>query len=243
MQQERQEASPDRPAPHPSTPRILHVIHGLEFDGGIEVWLLHLLRHIDRRDYPTDVLVLSRPGGALEGDYRALGCQIFHCPERNPWSVDRRLTQILAAHGPYDIVHSHMHHFGGLIVRRAARQRVPIRNHPQPQRYPEGGERGRFPAPGIHTTDAAMDRALRHLPHRHQRPGCRRPVWPRMAGFLHDCSLGPRFLLVRTAWTCRPGARIPRHTARRLGARPCRQVPSPQEPRYGDRCGGGGVPE
>jgi glycosyltransferase involved in cell wall biosynthesis len=125
--QQYQEASQGRPTPDLSGPRILHVIHSLEFDGGIEVWLLHLLRHIDRRRYPTDVLVLNAPGGALEDDFRSLGCQIFYCPERNPWSVRRRLAQILADHGPYDIVHSHVHHFGGFIMRFAARQGVPIR--------------------------------------------------------------------------------------------------------------------
>ena len=127
MQQEHQEASPERSAPYSPEPRILHVIHGLEFDGGIEVWLLHLLRHIDRRSYPTDVLVLNTPGGALEGDFRSLGCRIFYCPERNPWSVRRHLARILADHGPYDIVHSHVHHFGGMVLRIAARQGAPIR--------------------------------------------------------------------------------------------------------------------
>jgi glycosyltransferase involved in cell wall biosynthesis len=126
MRKQHQEASPERSAPCSPEPRILHVIHGLEFDGGIELWLLHLLRQIDRRRYPTDVLVLNKPGGALEDDFRSLGCQILYCPHSKLWATRRRLARILTD-APYDIVHSHVHHFGGFIVRLAARQGVPIR--------------------------------------------------------------------------------------------------------------------
>ena len=130
MQQPSQEIHPERSAQRAgdsTEPRILHVVTNLGFDGGIEVWLLHLLRHIDRRRYPSDVLVLNTPGGALEQDFRALGCRVFYCPQPKPWSIRGRLAEILEDHGPYDILHSHVHHFGGVIVRAAAKLGIPVR--------------------------------------------------------------------------------------------------------------------
>jgi glycosyltransferase involved in cell wall biosynthesis len=108
-------------------PRILQVVTSLD-RGGIEMWLLHLLRHIDRQRYPMDALVLSDRRGPLEGDLRSLGCRAFYCADhRKPWVLRRFMSDLLRRHGPYDIVHSHVHHFGGVIMRIAAKQGVPIR--------------------------------------------------------------------------------------------------------------------
>ncbi len=57
-------------------PRILHVVTSLDH-GGIEIWLLHLLRHIDRERFPTDALVLNERRGPLEGELQSLGCRVF----------------------------------------------------------------------------------------------------------------------------------------------------------------------
>jgi glycosyltransferase involved in cell wall biosynthesis len=117
----------DPPAPDTRSPRILHVISSVD-RGGIEIWLVHLLRHLDRQLYPTDVLVLNDQPGPLEEDLRALGCRVFYCPGfRNPWIRQRRLAEIARRHGPYDIVQSHVHHAGGMILRSAAKSGIPIR--------------------------------------------------------------------------------------------------------------------
>lgn len=116
-----------REAPASVVPRILHVVSSLD-RGGIEMWLLHLLRHIDRQRYPMDVLVLNDRRGPLEGDLRSLGCRAFYCADhRKPWGLQRFMTDVLRRHGPYDIVHSHVHHFGGVVMRIAAKQGVSIR--------------------------------------------------------------------------------------------------------------------
>lgn len=107
--------------------RILHVVHSVDL-GGIEVWLLHLLRHIDRQRFPIDALVLNDRRGPLESELRSLGCRVFYCADpRKPWVLQRFMSDLLRRYGPYDIVHSHVHHFGGMVMRIAAKQGVPIR--------------------------------------------------------------------------------------------------------------------
>jgi glycosyltransferase involved in cell wall biosynthesis len=108
-------------------PRILHVVSSIDY-GGIEIWLLHLLRHIDRHRFPIDILVLNDRRGPLECEMRSLGCRVFYCSNhRKPWALWRFLTQVLRRYGPYDIVHSHVHLFGGALMRIAAEHGVPIR--------------------------------------------------------------------------------------------------------------------
>ncbi len=112
--------------------------------GGIEIWLLHLLRHIDRERFPTDALVLNERRGPLEGELQSLGCRVFYCADhRRPRVLRRFMSDVLRRHGPYDVVHSHVHHFGGMIMRIAAKEGVPIRivHSRNDTRSVEGGSR------------------------------------------------------------------------------------------------------
>lgn len=116
-----------REAPTSVVPRILHVVSSVD-RGGIEMWLLHLLQHIDRQRFPMDALVLSDRHGPLEGELHSLGCRVFYCCDhRKPWVLYRFMSDLMRRYGPYDIMHSHVHHFGGAVIRIAARQGVPIR--------------------------------------------------------------------------------------------------------------------
>ena len=107
--------------------RILHVVSSLE-RGGIEIWLKQVLETIDRERYKMDFLVLRDRAGVLEHELRSLGCRIWVCPSpKNLWRVRLDFAQMLDRCGPYDVVHSHVHHYSGLILRLAARRGVPIR--------------------------------------------------------------------------------------------------------------------
>jgi glycosyltransferase involved in cell wall biosynthesis len=44
-----------------------------------------------------------------------------------PWSYAGNFFRILKEHGPYDVVHSHVHHFSGFTLMLAARAAVPVR--------------------------------------------------------------------------------------------------------------------
>jgi glycosyltransferase involved in cell wall biosynthesis len=110
--------------------RILHVVGGLNV-GGIETWVMHVLRNIDRTKYQIDFLLANRkgPGDFYEEEVLSLGCRIFYCPtnKKQPWNFASNFKHILREHGPYDIVHSHTYHFSGYILWLAHQENVPIR--------------------------------------------------------------------------------------------------------------------
>ena len=107
--------------------RILHVLAGLAY-GGIEIWLLNVLRATDRECYPMDFLVLTDQPGECDDEVWSLGGRVIPCPHpRRPWLVARRVREILRTEGPYAVVHSHVHHYSGFLMRLAAQQGVPVR--------------------------------------------------------------------------------------------------------------------
>lgn len=107
--------------------RILHVVGGMN-RGGVETWLMHLLRHIDRQRFQMDFLVHTSYPCAYDNEIAALGSKIIPClhPSR-PWRYARNLMRILKGHGPYDVVHSHVHHFSGFVLHLAKRAGIPVR--------------------------------------------------------------------------------------------------------------------
>jgi glycosyltransferase involved in cell wall biosynthesis len=107
--------------------RILQVVGGMN-RGGIETWLMHILRHIDRDRVQMDFLVHTTQAEAYDDEIRALGCPIIPCLEPSrPWIYASNFKQLLDKHGPYDIVHSHLHHFNGYVLRLARQAGVPVR--------------------------------------------------------------------------------------------------------------------
>lgn len=107
--------------------RILHVVGGMN-RGGIETWLMHILRHIDRDRFQMDFLVHTDKPCAYDAEIRALGSRIIPCLEYSkPWLYARNFQRILREFGPYDIVHSHVHHFSGYVLYLARKAGVPVR--------------------------------------------------------------------------------------------------------------------
>ncbi|RUR76293.1 putative glycosyltransferase EpsF [Chlorogloeopsis fritschii PCC 6912] len=97
--------------------------------GGIETWLMHILRHIDRDRFQMDFLVHTNQLCAYDQEIRTLGSQIIPCPlnRLQPWNYAANFRRILQVYGPYDIIHSHVHHFSGYILRLAHNSGIPIR--------------------------------------------------------------------------------------------------------------------
>jgi glycosyltransferase involved in cell wall biosynthesis len=107
--------------------RVLQVF-GTMNRGGAETWLMHVMRNIDRKRFQIDFLVHRVAKGSYDDEIRALGSQVIPCPGfKNPLSYSLRLRGLLKEHGPYDVVHSHVHHFSGLILRVAKGVGVPVR--------------------------------------------------------------------------------------------------------------------
>ena len=118
--------SPSKPAADRPV-RVLHVLGQLR-RGGVETWLMHVLRHIDRERFAMDFLVHASAPGQYDAEAQRLGSQILHCPApRRPWRYARRFRMLLQEHGPYDVVHSHVYHYSGLVLRLAQQAGVPRR--------------------------------------------------------------------------------------------------------------------
>jgi glycosyltransferase involved in cell wall biosynthesis len=107
--------------------RVLHVVRAMN-RGGVETWLMHLLRHADPRRVQFDFLVHTNQPAAFDAEIEALGARLIRCPEdhRVPGYGQSVLSSLRAA-GPYDAVHSHVHHFSGYILRLARRAGIPQR--------------------------------------------------------------------------------------------------------------------
>jgi len=107
--------------------RILHVVGGMN-RGGVETWLMHILRNIDRDRFRTDFMVHTDKPCVYDGEVLALGSKIIPClhPSK-PLAYARNFRHIMNEFGPFDVIHSHVHHFSGHILRLARQAGIPVR--------------------------------------------------------------------------------------------------------------------
>lgn len=106
--------------------RVLHVLGSLN-RGGAETWASQVLARVDRSRVEMDFMV-HRPGGVLEEVVRRSGARVHTLDVRGaPLLYMRRLERLLVQTGPYDVVHSHLQLFSGVVLRCAARVGVPGR--------------------------------------------------------------------------------------------------------------------
>lgn len=107
--------------------RVLHVVGKMD-RAGTETWLMHTLRQCDRTELSMDFLVHGSDPGAYADDIKALGAQVLTCPSPNDFlHYALRLRRILLSHGPYQVVHSHVGRFSGVVMAIAASAGIPIR--------------------------------------------------------------------------------------------------------------------
>lgn len=104
--------------------RVLHVVGGMP-RAGTETWLMHLLRHVDRNVLAMDFLVHHTDPQAYDDEIRRRGASLIPC--LRTYSYARNLLKVLADYGPYDIVHSHVQHYGGVVLTLAAMAKIPVR--------------------------------------------------------------------------------------------------------------------
>jgi glycosyltransferase involved in cell wall biosynthesis len=75
---------------------------------------MHVLRNIDRDYYHFDFLVSATNACAYDDEIRALGSKIISCPHpQKPFRYGKNFVRLVRKNGPYDIIHSHVHHFSG----------------------------------------------------------------------------------------------------------------------------------
>jgi glycosyltransferase involved in cell wall biosynthesis len=106
--------------------RVVHLLGSLSY-GGIETWLMHVLRQLDRQQVAIDVVTTEAELGDYAHEAESLGCRVRACPLRpRLWSYGHRLKALLRQ-GQYDIVHSHHYLFSGYHLKVAAEAGVPLR--------------------------------------------------------------------------------------------------------------------
>lgn len=107
--------------------RILQVVGGMN-RGGLETWLMHVLRHIDRERFQIDFLVHTTESCAYDDEVCALGSKIIPCLDPSkPWVYARNFKSILREYGPYDIVHGQVYLFDGFVLRLAHQEKIPVK--------------------------------------------------------------------------------------------------------------------
>jgi glycosyltransferase involved in cell wall biosynthesis len=85
--------------------------------GGIETWLMHLLRKLDRTELVFDFLVDATEPAAYDAEILSLGSRIIRCPrERNLFAYRSRLFRALKDAAPIDVLHAHADLFNGFVL-------------------------------------------------------------------------------------------------------------------------------
>ena len=112
---------------HSGPLRVLHVVGQMD-RGGIETWLMHVLRGVDRDRVAIDIMTNMDGPGQYDAEAQALGAKVIPCTQHTwPWVYVPQFLSILRREGPYDIVHSHVHHFSGFVLWLAWMAGVPVR--------------------------------------------------------------------------------------------------------------------
>lgn len=107
--------------------RVLHVVAQMN-RGGIETWLMQVLRNVDPKRVRMEFLTTRAAPGHYDDEIGALGSAVVTCESpSSPALFAERFLAVLARRGPYDVVHSHIHHFSGFVLALARVGAVPIR--------------------------------------------------------------------------------------------------------------------
>jgi glycosyltransferase involved in cell wall biosynthesis len=96
--------------------------------GGVEKWLLGIAEELKSSDIEMNILVHTDEPGALDHQFKCAGVKIIPVLGfRNPLKYIFDLMHVLKSEGPYDVVHSHVLYFSGIVLLVARLAKVPIR--------------------------------------------------------------------------------------------------------------------
>lgn len=88
--------------------KILHVLGGLKC-GGIETFLINILRNTDLKKFEIDLLISDNDKGFYEDEVKRMGCNIYYLPPRNKGILlhKKNIDRFFNDH-QYDVVHVHV---------------------------------------------------------------------------------------------------------------------------------------
>ena len=103
--------------------RILHLVAGMT-RGGLETWLMNVMRRIDRDRFRFDFCTGTDRACDYDDEIRALGGRIIPCVwNRSVRRWTRQLSRVLRE-GAYDVVHAHGYNSAGITLRIAHKSDV-----------------------------------------------------------------------------------------------------------------------
>ena len=108
--------------------RVLQVVTHMN-RGGLETMLMNYYRHMDRDKVQFDFLTPRPYDGDFGEEIHALGGKIYHLPLLNPFSKSylSELDRFFKEHPEYLVIHVHQDCLGGVILRAAAKNGIPVR--------------------------------------------------------------------------------------------------------------------
>ena len=106
-------------------PKVLHLINSLN-RGGIEMWLLSMLRQIPRNQYEMDFCCKGQDLGTLAGIAEELGAKVFHCQLSFAHVGFIQDLKRIITEGNYQILHNHLEAYSGLAVWVGHQLRIPV---------------------------------------------------------------------------------------------------------------------
>ena len=97
--------------------------------GGVQNVVMNLYRSIDKEKFEFHFGVLGNKTNKLEEEVVNLGGKVHHLPEINKdyKMYIKNLKEILLTHGPFNIMHSHMHLNNGFVMLAAKSVGIPVR--------------------------------------------------------------------------------------------------------------------
>jgi glycosyltransferase EpsF len=166
--------------------RVLHLIHSLN-RGGIEVWLMSLLRQSRRYNaWQMDFACKGGDFGEMADEGRRLGAHIYHCPlDLTHLSFYRSLKQILE-NGNYDLIHNHLQGYSGFPVWIAHSLQTPIITSFHNIHFDPQTSLTRIPLVSWFRSTYIRYSVAYALNHSHMITGCSRAVLNSLCN-IHDC--------------------------------------------------------
>lgn len=85
--------------------------------GGLEKVAVNCVKFCADKNMVFDFLIFDREEGELESEVKKMGCRIYRAKySRNPVIFYSDILNVLRNNGPYDIVHSHIFFYSGVVM-------------------------------------------------------------------------------------------------------------------------------
>lgn len=107
--------------------RVLQVLGNLE-RGGVQTWLAQMLDYLPRYNIEIDILMHSVTSMDLAPKLEAKGARLIPCTRiKSVRRYYQDFRNVIARFGPYDVVHSNVHYFSGIVMLAAYFVGIPVR--------------------------------------------------------------------------------------------------------------------